>query len=384
MHVRHAGRGQRLGARPALIVSPAAVDVGVDLVGRQPQRGQPGGGGDRVPRQRAGLVDRPLRRQPRHHVGAAAERRGGEAAAHHLAERDQVGHPALERRRRGPTGPAGDARKPVITSSLTNSAPCRLQVSARNALKPGSGGTTPMLPGAASVIEAGDPVAVLGERLLDGGPVVVGQHQRQRGRGLGYAGSAGHRERGQPGAGRGEQRVDVAVVAAGELHHHVAAGEAAGQPDRRHGRLGAGGHEPDPLHRRAGHHLLGELDLGLRRGAVRRAAGHRGGHGGLHLGVGVAQQHRPPRADQVDVLVAVDVGQPGALRGPDEPGRAADGVERADRRVHPAGRDPPGPLEQGARKRWCRATSPAHCPRGGKCPDRQPDEQTFRQYQNLG
>ena len=35
------------------------------------------------------------------------------------------------------------------------------------------------------------------------------------------------------------------------------------------------------------------------------------GDGGLHLGVGVAEQHRAPRADQVDVLVAVDVGQPG-------------------------------------------------------------------------
>ena len=38
------------------------------------------------------------------------------------------------------------------------------------------------------------------------------------------------------------------------------------------------------------------------------AAGHRG----LHLGVRVAEQHRPPRADQVDVVVAVDVGEPGA------------------------------------------------------------------------
>ena len=35
-------------------------------------------------------------------------------------------------------------------------------------------------------------------------------------------------------------------------------------------------------------------------------------HRGLHLGVGVAEQHRPPGADQVDVLVAVDVGEPGA------------------------------------------------------------------------
>ena len=104
----------------------------------------------------------------------------------------------------------------------------------------------------------------------------------------------------------------MAVVAAGELHDDVAAGEAAGQPDRRHRRLGAGGDEADPLDRRTRDDLLGELDLGLGRGAVRRAAGDRGRDRRLHLGVGVAEQHRAPRADQVDVLVAVDVGQPGA------------------------------------------------------------------------
>ena len=43
----------------------------------------------------------------------------------------------------------------------------------------------------------------------------------------------------------------MAVVAAGELHDQLAAGEPAGQPDRGHGRLGAGGHEADLLDRRA-------------------------------------------------------------------------------------------------------------------------------------
>src|ERR1700712_4038530 len=48
----------------------------VDLVGAQPQRAEPGGDGDRVPGQRAGLVDRPGRGQLLHHVGPPAERRG--------------------------------------------------------------------------------------------------------------------------------------------------------------------------------------------------------------------------------------------------------------------------------------------------------------------
>ena len=70
----------------------------------------------------------------------------------------------------------------------------------------------------------------------------------------------------------------------------------------------------------------------------------------LHLGVGVAEQHRPPGADQVDVLVAVDVGQPGAGRGADEPRGAADGVEGPHRGVHPARGHRARPLEErGAR-----------------------------------
>ena len=64
---------------------------------------------------------------------------------------------------------------------------------------------------------------------------------------------------------------------------------------------------------RAGDDLLGELDLGLGRGAERRAARDGRRDGRLDLRVRVAEQHRAPRADQVDVVVAVDVGEPGAL-----------------------------------------------------------------------
>ena len=59
--VRRPGSAPR--RRPTRWRRRRPVDVGVDLVGRQPQRGQPGGRRDRVPRQRAGLVDRPLRRR---------------------------------------------------------------------------------------------------------------------------------------------------------------------------------------------------------------------------------------------------------------------------------------------------------------------------------
>ena len=58
-------------------------------------------------------------------------------------------------------------------------------------------------------------------------------------------------------------------------------------------------------------------------------------HRGEHLGVRVTEQHRPPAADQVDVLGAVDVDELGAVRPLDEPRGAADGVERTHRRVRP-------------------------------------------------
>ena len=50
-------------------------------------------------------------------------------------------------------------------------------------------------------------------------------------------------------AGVGQQRVAVAVVAAGELDDLGAAGVAAGQPDRAHGGLGAGVDHAQPLDR---------------------------------------------------------------------------------------------------------------------------------------
>ena len=63
-------------------------------------------------------------------------------------------------------------------------------------------------------------------------------------------------------AGFDEQRIGMAVVAAFEFHDQLAAGKAAREPDRRHGRFSARRNEPHPLER--GHELaqaLGKLCL---------------------------------------------------------------------------------------------------------------------------
>ena len=150
-----------------------------------------------------------------------------------------------------------------------------------------------------------------------------------------------------PEPGAGQQRVDVPVVAAGELHDLAAAGEPARQPDRRHRGLGAAGHQPHLLDRvDPGDDLLGERDLALGRRPVRRAAPGRGADRFDHVRVGMAEEQRPPRADQVDVATAVGVGQLGAAALDHEAGGAADGAERPDRGVDAARGDGECALEQ--------------------------------------
>ena len=104
--VRHAGIGQR-GATNACTAAAVSVQVRVQRRVASGQRGQPGGHRHRVPRQRAGLVHRALRRQQGHHVGPAAERADRQPAADHLAEGEQVGCPTLAGRLRGPIARPG-------------------------------------------------------------------------------------------------------------------------------------------------------------------------------------------------------------------------------------------------------------------------------------
>ena len=70
--------------------------------------------------------------------------------------------------------------------------------------------------------------------------------------------------------------------------------------------------------------LLGEVDLAGGRRAEGRPARRRLADRREHRRVGVAVDQRPPRADLVDVAVAVDVEELGALAALDEERVAAD------------------------------------------------------------
>ena len=69
-------------------------------------------------------------------------------------------------------------------------------------------------------------------------------------------------------------------------------------------------------------------------------------HGGDHARVRVPEDHRSPGLHVIDVGVPVDVGDGGASSANEERRHASDGTERADRRVHAAGDDPAGAIEQ--------------------------------------
>ena len=92
--------------------------------------------------------------------------------------------------------------------------------------------------------------------------------------------------------------------------------------------------------------LLGEEHLVLAGGAVAEPVRGRLLHRREDVGVGVAQDHRAPRADQVDVLATVGVGEVGALGADHEPGRAAHGAERAHRAVDPSRGDRGAAVQQ--------------------------------------
>ena len=145
------------------------------------------------------------------------------------------------------------------------------------------------------------------------------------------------------------------VVAAGELHHQVAAGRPARQADGRHGRLGAGGHEAHPFGR--GHtspHRLGQLGLGGGRCPEGQTAGGRLPYGLDDAGMGVPEERRAPRTHQIDIVAPLGVEDMRAASARDEGGRAAHRAEGAHGGVHSSGDDGAGGVEEGGVGDWSR------------------------------
>src|SRR4029453_16589915 len=123
----------------------------------------------------------------------------------------------------------------------------------------------------------------------------------------------------------------MSVVATGEFYDLVAARDTSGQAQHRHGGFSARVDQADLLD---GHPLddLGcKINFGYRRRAVWGSAPSSISHPTHEVGMGMAEQHRTPGADQVDQFVAVDVIQVRAAGTSDESWRPAHRSERAIR-----------------------------------------------------
>ena len=141
-------------------------------------------------------------------------------------------------------------------------------------------------------------------------------------------------------AGGHQQAIDVPVIVARELDDHFAAGESAGESDGAHRRLGAGIDQPHVLDRRDGRDdQFGQFAFGLGRGAEACAAGDRRFEGRDDGRMGVAENHRSPGADVVDVAVAIDIEQIGPRPALEKQRLAADAAERPGRAIHAAGHE---------------------------------------------
>ncbi len=242
--------------------------------------------------------------------------------------------------------PPRDTRNPVITSSRMSSAPWRWATSARKALKPGAGGTTPMLPGAASVMIAAIPSGSAANAASIAARGVVRQHDRLAGGRCGHARRIGQSEGGHARTGGGQQPIGVPVIAALELDDLRSIGGTPGQPDRAHRRLGAGVDQADHLDRRYGPPAPwpGRPPPGWARRSSSPAP--RPPPPPPPPRVRVPMDERPPRGDQVDVAPAVRVEEVRTLAPDHEPRHAADLPEGPHGRVDPTGHDCSGPVEK--------------------------------------
>jgi hypothetical protein len=294
--------------------------------------GQTGHHGDRVARERTGLVHRAVRRQAIHDLAFSAEGPHREAASDDLAERGEVGRHTVELLRAAERhAESGDdlveyQHHAVLVAERAQ--PLQKAITWRNDAH---------VAGDRLKDDRGDLIALCFESDRHSVKIVVRQHDRVGSITLGHARGRGDSQRHEAGARCNQQRIRVTVIVAVELDELVASGIAASQSDRAHGRLGAARDHAHHIH--AGDHVadsLGELNLDLRRRSIARATVELLANPIEHLVGCVTQYHRAPRRHKIDVLVADGVPHVRALGVIVEDRIATHALERTDRRIHAA------------------------------------------------
>ena len=159
-----------------------------------------------------------------------------------------------------------------------------------------------------------------------------GMHQRVGGHLRGHAGAVGETLRDDAAARLHHERIDVSVVTTVELEDSPA---AVGRARDAHGggnRLGPADHEAHQLRVRIRReHAFRELAFGAMRGAERESIGRGALHRLDHARMRVTQDQRPPGHAEIEIAIAVFVGDVRALRLAEEHRRATDLAEGAHR-----------------------------------------------------
>ena len=205
----------------------------------------------------------------------------------------------------------------------------------------------PALPTMGSIITAAMAVRMRGKRRFNRGEVVVRQSQCQASDFLRNACRAGNAKSRNAGAGFHQKTVGVAVIAAFEFDDDLAAGGGARHADRGHGGLGAGADEAHLFDCRiAGRDALCKIGLGCSGCAEACGVARRSLDGFDDRWKCVAENHRTPRSEIVDISIAVGVVEIRALGALNEWRGAADRAKCPHRRVHAARKEPLGALLQ--------------------------------------
>ncbi len=214
--MRHALLGQRC-RHDAGNITGARVNRRVNLRAAGSQRRQTRGNGQRVARQRPGLIHGSDRGEMGHHLTPATEGRRGQPTAHDLAEGEQIRRPSLDGAFRPP--PAGRP-DPKTGHHLIQDEQCPVGVTkpAQSRVETRQRRDNSHVGGGGFGDDSGDLIGIPDEHRLDGTQVVVGHDDRFRRGGGGHARRFRQAEGRHSRTSRGKQGVDMTMVAASELY----------------------------------------------------------------------------------------------------------------------------------------------------------------------
>src|SRR5579872_4428601 len=142
----------------------------------------------------------------------------------------------------------------------------------------------------------------------------------------------------------------MSVITTFEFHNVLTLGISARQPNGGHSRFCAGAYEAHFLYmRKCGKHNLSQVSLAGRRSSEAGAIAGSVHNGFDHFGGSMSENKRAPRADVVDVLVAIRVENMRTLTAHNERSVSTHRTESAYRRIDPSWNHLLGALLQLAR-----------------------------------